>query len=372
MKKEDDILATLEELVHYCKTENPSGALMLTGEWGTGKTHLIENELAEELKDTCVIARVSLYGMSSIDAMRRAVKERWLDACSPVLGRLVRDKEEANKNSGFFKALNAVLKGLNPAAGTAADLMISLNVLDVVSIQPVIEDLKAHEKKKVILVFDDLERSSLDPVEMMGALNDYCENQHFNTIVVTNESFLISTMKTNQLRYMMMKGKTVCRTVFHVPDFKTIIHEIIENKTWRTEEYKAFLLNHEENIRKLFGSGNISPGTSNTATAKTHNLLSLTNALEDFYRIFHHLAQAGAENPENWLYSFLAYSLIRKSGYLKDGSLCFECADDEIRKLYPMFSAEYIPDSVREWVAYGIWDKERFQVELAEIMGQKD
>ena len=37
-----------------------------------------------------------------------------------------------------------------------------------------------------------------------------------------------------------------------------------------------------------------------------------------------------------------------------------------------MFSAEYIPDSVREWVAYGIWDKERFQVELAEIMGQKD
>lgn len=30
-------MATLDELVHYCKTENPVGAFMLTGEWGSGR-----------------------------------------------------------------------------------------------------------------------------------------------------------------------------------------------------------------------------------------------------------------------------------------------------------------------------------------------
>lgn len=36
---------TLKELVNYCKIEHPVGALMLTGEWGCGKTYLINTEI---------------------------------------------------------------------------------------------------------------------------------------------------------------------------------------------------------------------------------------------------------------------------------------------------------------------------------------
>lgn len=36
---------TLEELEYYCKIEHPVGALMLTGEWGCGKTYLLNEEL---------------------------------------------------------------------------------------------------------------------------------------------------------------------------------------------------------------------------------------------------------------------------------------------------------------------------------------
>lgn len=43
------------------------------------------------------------------------------------------------------------------------------------------------EEKHVVLVFDDLERCCLDIVDVLGAINDYCENQKFHTIIVANQ-----------------------------------------------------------------------------------------------------------------------------------------------------------------------------------------
>lgn len=37
-------MSTLSELIHYCNEEDPIGALLLTGEWGCGKSYLIEND----------------------------------------------------------------------------------------------------------------------------------------------------------------------------------------------------------------------------------------------------------------------------------------------------------------------------------------
>ena len=162
-------MATLDELVHYCKTENPVGAFMLTGEWGSGKTHMIEKELTDRLKDTHVIARVSLFGLNNIEALHHEVKEAWISACSPVLGKLVKDKERAQNNSKLLNTINAILKGFNPTVGKAADLAVSLNVLDIVNVEPEIEDIHELSKKRVVLVFDDLERSKLDLFAVMGA-----------------------------------------------------------------------------------------------------------------------------------------------------------------------------------------------------------
>ena len=36
-------MSTLSELEYYCREENSFGALMFTGEWGCGKTYLIEH-----------------------------------------------------------------------------------------------------------------------------------------------------------------------------------------------------------------------------------------------------------------------------------------------------------------------------------------
>lgn len=67
---------TLEELKDYCQEEKPVGALMLTGEWGCGKTYLVDNVLSKEL-ESYVFLRVSLFGIGTVNELREEVKRRW-------------------------------------------------------------------------------------------------------------------------------------------------------------------------------------------------------------------------------------------------------------------------------------------------------
>ena len=44
----------LKEVMYYCNEENPTGALLLEGEWGCGKTFFINNTLKSALQDSHV------------------------------------------------------------------------------------------------------------------------------------------------------------------------------------------------------------------------------------------------------------------------------------------------------------------------------
>ena len=55
----------IEELKNYCDINNPVGALMLSGEWGCGKTYLINTKFIPSVKDTYVFVCVRQYVMTS-------------------------------------------------------------------------------------------------------------------------------------------------------------------------------------------------------------------------------------------------------------------------------------------------------------------
>jgi Mg-chelatase subunit ChlI len=50
-------LDTLKELKYYCEEDTPVGAMLLTGEWGCGKTYLIDHGLKDTLENTHIIIR---------------------------------------------------------------------------------------------------------------------------------------------------------------------------------------------------------------------------------------------------------------------------------------------------------------------------
>ncbi len=346
---------------------------MLTGEWGCGKTHLVRTDLAEALQETHVIARVSLFGVDSVDALHDAVKRQWLAACTPVLGKIQKEKDRVGKsgNKEILNTLAGLLSIANPFAGNVAKAVVAVNPLDFIPIEPEVEDIRSHRRKKVILVFDDMERSKLDLVELLGSINEYSENQRFNTIIVTNEDYLNLASANEVEAYRLLKEKIVCRTVLNNPDYRVIIPEIIEKNSWNHQDYADFLADHEYMIREVFASSPSELEEGNAPLEKLHNIRSLITSLRSFYRIYHHMNDAGVPDIEKYLYSFIAFSAATKCGILKNGRVCFETTDEEIHSLYPWYTADTILASVRQWITLGVWDQDRFSEELEKIAPQQ-
>ena len=353
-------MSTLKELIYYCKEEHPIGALLLAGEWGCGKTYVIEKDLTDALADTHIIVRCSLFGVNSIDILHRAVKNAWLNACMPVIGKI---HDEISNEKQSLSVLTPFLKMINPVAAASADAVLTVNSLDMVHILPEIED-PLHGTKKVILVFDDLERSKLDLVELLGAINEYCENKHFNTIIITNQNTSIHSMKDSDISYNILKEKIIARTIFNDPDYPAIIHSIVHNRKWPSMDYAAFLAKNENLILELFHSETPKRSGQKKSIRKYHNIRSLISALQNFHRIYHHMTKAGIRYIERYMYSFIAYTLVSRCGIEKDGVPSMDFDSNDIQALYPFFTYETLPDSVREWITSGRWDKKKFLEEI--------
>ena len=65
------------------------------------------------------------------------------------------------------QAIAEVAESVNGTAGA----VLSLDICQFASVSNTIGG------KTVVLVFDDLERCRIDPVDLLGAINEYCENQ---------------------------------------------------------------------------------------------------------------------------------------------------------------------------------------------------
>ena len=65
-----------QEIIDYIETKEIPGALLLTGEWGCGKTYLIK-EIANEYKENkeFVFVIVSLFGVESVPELQEKVKK---------------------------------------------------------------------------------------------------------------------------------------------------------------------------------------------------------------------------------------------------------------------------------------------------------
>ena len=354
-------MSTLKELIYYCSEDNPLGAVLLTGEWGCGKTYLIDTTLAEALQSSHLIVRVSLFGINSIDALNEAIHRQWLYVCTPFLGKLKKQREKLTKDGNLITAVSAVLRSMNPVAGNVASAMVAVDPIDYIPITPVAEDLVTHEKKAVVLIFDDLERSRLDGLEILGCINDYCENQGFNTIIIANEEFLLAKDNQDTEAFRIMKEKVIAHTVLYEPEFAEIVHAVLTGRTWPSEPYAAFLLENEALILDAFSSD---PPTGGETLCKAHNIRSLICALKQFFRVYIHLEECGVSHMEPFLYSFIAYTLVVKNGYAKDGKICRGIDMNDLACLYPRFSAESLPPSVRKWIELGIWHREDFEADI--------
>ena len=349
-------MSTLQEVIRYCNEERHWGALLLTGEWGSGKTYLIEKQLAEALAETHFIVRVSLLGVDSIQAMDGAVRKQWLSVCTPFLGKLKEKSDNVKKNTGFLQMVTTLLQSLNPISGNIASAVVAVDPLEYIPLEPVVEDFhNSGVKKQVVLVFDDLSRSRLDLNSIMGKINEYSENMGFTTIVVAEREFIHKVKQTDLAVYKMIKEKMVARTVRYIPDYRAIIHAVVAETTWQSEEYAAFLAEREQVIYDALVE---EAPEKQEKLEKYHNFRSLNCALQEFYRYYEMLKRREVADLDPYLYSFIAYIIVSKNGVYKNGELCFEPEMEDVLQLYPGYVPETLPEDVRMWIDYGIEPEE--------------
>ncbi|SKA62808.1 KAP family P-loop domain-containing protein [Eubacterium uniforme] len=356
---------TVDELVYYCKEYNPVGTLMFTGEWGCGKTYLIEQELKKKLKDSHIIVRISLFGVNNIDGLKMTVKKQWLSQCNTFLNK-IQGKEKKAKGivSGFASGLSLAV----PQLKSAKDTILSINLLDYIDIKPCVDD------KRVVLVFDDLERSGLNTIDLLGCINEYCENYHFNVIIVANEKRITVEESDKSINYAEIKEKIIERTVYHKPKFEDIIDSILDENKFGNEDYKKFLITNKVLILEVFEIERITikkdDGEEEEVEFNNYNIRSLKCALQDFYRVYKKLVSYKVLDMEKYFYSFIIYMMMYKAGVTEEGEYGFLFSDTKIKKMFPRFSTSFLLNNIRKWIEYGEWNEELLNEELKIIVKQ--
>lgn len=227
-------------ILHYLTEDKTKSAIMLTGPWGTGKSYYIQNELKPFLEKkengghSCVI--VSLYGLKDTAEISKSIylgtRMKFLTAAS-------------EKSTTVTFAGETIIKGIAGAFGV--DLSVSER-----SLKRLYASVNLTGK---LVVLEDLERSGIDILEVLGYVNNLVEQDGVKVLLVANEEELIQytplkvstkadlertemldritghrdrLFTDSTIAYLKVKEKTISDTIEFEEDYQTAIREIVQ------------------------------------------------------------------------------------------------------------------------------------------------
>lgn len=157
-----------------CDT-NTLQALVLYGEWGTGKTYYCEHDLKAALDEIGIkICRVSLFGVSDYEEVFSRVMASVFHFCE-------------NSTDRLDAALNVLKKSVLAAGNSIVSKKLAKLRIQM-SIKPDLL-LTLIDMKKDLVIFDDCERSNFaqDDQTFLGFVNNMVENHGWHVMLVRNK-----------------------------------------------------------------------------------------------------------------------------------------------------------------------------------------
>lgn len=270
--------------VHY--------AVLITGQWGSGKTYFIkdlmktwmEDEIGDDSSIQIKPIYVSLNGISTISGLYRAIWKQ----IYPILN----SRGASILKLVFGGAIKAVSKCFIDLNGDGQTDDIS-SVIDVESfIKLFIENDKVIGNR--ILVFDDLERCLVPTEQLFGILNQFTEHSNCKVILIANEEKLAIKAGENA-QYVQIKEKLVGQT------FKFDVEVSDSVKCIISDSNNAHITNAADLVLDIF------------TASKLQNLRSLKIALQSFGIFCELIDEEFKKNDEvyhEFIKNVLAYFLI--------------------------------------------------------------
>lgn len=212
----------LDAIIQYVEQPNTDYAFMLTGPWGSGKTYFWKHVVVprlDSMKSSAsgerAVLFISLYGLKDVDEIRKA----FLSQLSPKLVK-------------FGK----LASNIAPFLG-----MFGLPTIESEQASNVIDSAAAYlgKDKKLVICFDDLERTALPIDVALGQINQFVEHMGAKVVILCHEA------EIRFAEYLRTKEKVVRITRSFRPDALAIIPSVIAEFA-ADVAFHQFLLTHRE------------------------------------------------------------------------------------------------------------------------------
>jgi len=266
-----------ESLNDYCSLPKPlQFAILLKGSWGCGKSWFI-NQYIEKLKNrdkTKTPLYVSLYGVNNFSQIDEALFEQTHPQLSSKTAKIARK---------FFKGIfSKFLINLDVNSDQKPDGNIQPSFSEL-SLKDFLNTSIQDDSKYNLLVFDDLERCSIDIEDIFGYINNFVDSEYLTVVIVADEDKIYEKYE-NDGKYRKIKEKLIRKTFEVSPDFQAALKSFIEKL--KTEQTRDFLLNNINLIKALFDEG------------ECKNIRILNQVILDFERVFKALTEKAQNKSE--------------------------------------------------------------------------
>ena len=292
----------VESILDYIRADYTDYAIMINGEWGSGKTYFWNHKIRNKIESMQLNGKryktiyMSLYGISNLEEISKKIFIETTQLMDKNLKKYMDSKGQEN---------------IPEYAKTGLDMA---NLFGVTQNGDKLDysDFFATDDK--VLCFDDLERANVDVIDILGYINNFVEHDHIKTIIICNEKELSTKLKSSNLEmktfiatylldkegdlvkktdkpmveriqdtieyvfdkandYERIKEKLIGETFEYAPEFNYIINGIL----MRYEKYPELIRFLRENTNLIISTFNKSG---------TRNLRILKHALNDFKKIF--------------------------------------------------------------------------------------
>ena len=292
----------VEGILDYVRSDYTDYAIMINGEWGSGKTYFWDHKIRNRIESMHINGKqyttiyMSLYGISNLEEISKKI--------------FIETTQLMDKN--LKKFMNSHNQTTIPEyAKTGLDMANFFGVTQNGDRLNYADFFSTDDK---VLCFDDLERANVDVIDILGYINNFVEHDHIKTIIICNEKELATKLKSSNLEmktfiatYLLDKQGDLSKVtdkpmvekiqdqIEYVFDKANDYERIKEKLIGETFEYapeftyiiNGLLMRYENDDELIrFLRGNTRLIISTFEKSGTRNLRILKHALNDFKKIF--------------------------------------------------------------------------------------
>ena len=315
----------VESILDYIRAEYTDYAIMINGEWGSGKTYFWNHKIKPKIEAMQVNGKkltpiyMSLYGISNLEEISKKI--------------FIETTQLMDKNLKKFMGASGV-GSIPEYAKTGLDMA---NFFGVTQNGDRLDYAQFFSTDDKVLCFDDLERANVDVIDILGYINNFVEHDHIKTIIICNEKELSTKLKNSNLEmktfiatYLLDKEnklniktdkpmvERIRDTIEYVFDKANDYERIKEKLIGETFEYapefnyiiNGLLMRYENNADLIrFLRENTALITSTFNKSGTRNLRILKHALNNFKKIFDTVTNSYPNTNNSVLQTMLIFTI---------------------------------------------------------------